>query len=263
MNLVTIDIGNTNISVGLFLNGAEQFIKTAGGAEKEIVASNIKEAWEKIPVSKRSKEGKRDGVAIASSVKPVWTEMVRRIVNEQLGTKLLIIGEDIPYPIDLATEKSNKVGTDRIVAAAAAYSVVGDAVVVLQVGTAVTIDLVDENGVFRGGVICPGFEASSQALKDSTAQLPKIEIHKPAEVYGRNTTEAINSGLYYSAIATLQEMIRRYAEILGRWPQTVLTGSGAALIKDDCEFIDSYVPNLVVKGIALSYRKYIDEKSNT
>jgi type III pantothenate kinase len=56
-------------------------------------------------------------------------------------------------------------------------------------------------------------------------------------------------------------MIRRYAEILGRWPQTVLTGSGAALIKDDCEFIDSYVPNLVVKGIALAYRKYLDEKS--
>ncbi len=261
MNLVAIDIGNTNISVGLFLKGAEQSIKTAGGAETDKVAANIREAWEKIPVSKHSKEGKQDGVVIASSVKPVWTEMVRKIVEEELQTKLLIIGENIPFPIDMAIENSIKVGTDRIVAAAAAYSVVGDAVVVLQVGTAVTIDLVDENGVFKGGVIAPGFEASSQALKDSTAQLPKIQIHKPAEVYGKNTTEAINSGLYYSAIATLQEMIRRYAEILGRWPQTVLTGSGAALIKDDCEFIDSYVPNLVVKGIAFAYRKYLDEKS--
>ena len=144
--------------------------------------------------------------------------------------------------------------------AAAAYAVVEDAVVVADFGTAVTIDLIDERGIFLGGVICPGFEISAQALKESTAQLPKVNITRPKTPYGKTTDQAINCGLYYSAIATLQEVIRRYAEKIGRWPQTILTGSAAKIIKDDCDFIDSYVQNLVVKGIALAYRKYIEQK---
>ena len=262
MNLIAIDIGNTNIVAGLFLNGVEQSIKTAAGKDKELVTANLKQTWEQIPVSERSKDKKRDGVIIASSVKPAWTEMVEKIVKETLGEKILLIGKDVPFPMDLSVEKTYKgsIGTDRVLAAAAAYAVVEDTVVVAQIGTAVTIDLVDERGIFLGGVIVPGFEAGAQALKDSTAQLPKINVHKPETVYGKNTSDAINCGIYYSIIATLQEVIRRYAEKIGKWPQTVLTGSGAAIIKDDCDFIDSFVPNLVIKGIALAYRKYIDNK---
>ena len=262
MNLIAIDIGNTNIVAGVFLNGVEQSIKTAAGKDKELVTANLKQAWEQIPVSKRSKDKKRDGVIIACSVKPAWTKMVEKIAKETLGEKVLLIGKDVLFPMDLSVEKTYKdsIGTDRVVAAAAAYAVVEDAVVVAQIGTAVTIDLVDERGIFLGGVIVPGFEAGAQALKDSTAQLPKINVHKPETVYGKNTSDAINCGIYYSIIATLQEVTRRYAEKIGKWPQTVLTGSGAAMIKDDCDFIDSFVPNLVIKGIALAYRKYIDNK---
>jgi type III pantothenate kinase len=262
MNLIAVDIGNTNIAVGLFLKSQEQYIKAINGQDKEQLEKCLKEAWQEIPVSKRSKEQKRDGVIVASSVKPAWTEMLRKITQKEFGEKVLLIGKDIPFPMDLSVEKTYKgtIGSDRVVAAAAAYAVVEDAVVVAQVGTAITIDLVDERGIFLGGVIVPGFEASAQALKDSTAQLPKIDIHKPQTVYGRNTNDTINCGLYYSVISTLQEVVRRYAELLGKWPQTVLTGSGAELIKDDCDFVDSYVPNLVVKGIALAYRKYLDNK---
>ena len=158
-------------------------------------------------------------------------------------------------------DEPDKVGTDRVVAAAAAYSVVEDAVVVADLGTAVTIDLVDQNGVFLGGVICPGFEISAKALNENTAQLPHIKVTRPEAPFGKNTTDAINCGLYYSIIGTLEEVIRRYAEKIGKWPQTVITGSGAKLIKDDCAFIDNYVPNLVVKGIVLAYQKYIEGKS--
>jgi len=162
--------------------------------------------------------------------------------------------------LKLAVNEPGEIGTDRVISAAAAYAVVKDAVVVADFGTAVTIDLVDETGIFLGGVICPGFEISAKALKSNTAQLPEIKISKPTSPYGKDTAEAINCGLYYSAVSTLQEIVRRYAEKIGRWPQTILTGSAAKVIKDDCEFIDSYVPNLVVKGIALSYRKYIEQK---
>ena len=260
MNIIAVDIGNTNITIALYLKDEEQFTKSVSGRSRAKLTDLFKSAWEKIPVAKSSKEKKRDGVIVVCSVKPAWTKLIREIVKDNLDEKLHIIGEDIPLPMTLWVDEPDKVGIDRVVSAAAAYAVVKDAVVVADFGTAVTIDLVNEKGVFLGGVICPGLEISAQALKEHTAQLPKAKVNRPREPYGKNTTEAINCGLYYSAIATLQEVIRRYAENLCKWPHTVLTGSAAKIIKDDCDFIDSYVPNLVIKGIVLAYKKYIEEK---
>jgi type III pantothenate kinase len=260
MNLIAIDIGNTNITVALYLKGEENAARTIPGKSVGKLTNCLKSFWNKIPFAESSKEKKHDGIIIISSVKPVWTRLVQQIVKKKLGEMTHIIGKDIPYPMDLAVTSESIIGTDRVVSAAAAYAVVEDAVVIADFGTAVTIDLVDERGVFLGGVICPGFEMSASALKQNTAQLPKIKVTRPDNPYGRNTTEAINCGLYYSAVGTLQEVLRRYAEKTGRWPRTVITGAGAELIKEDCEFIDSYVPNLVVKGIALAYRKYIQER---
>jgi len=260
MNIIAVDIGNTNITIGLFMKGQEKLIKSIPGGSESKLRECLKSAWQEIPVAKSSKEKKRDGVIVVSSVKSAWTEQIQKLIKDNLGERVLIIGKDIPLPLDLAVDKPSEVGTDRIVSAAAAYDVVEDAVVVADFGTAVTIDLVDQHGIFQGGVICPGFEISAKALKQNTAQLPKIKVTKPKIPYGKTTNQAVNCGLYYSAIGTLQEVIMRYAEKIGRWPQTIITGAAAELIKDDCDFIDSYVPNLVVKGIALAYRKYIEEK---
>jgi len=260
MNIIAVDIGNTNITMALYLKDEEWFIKSVPGRSRAKLTDLFKSAWEKIPVAKSSKEGKRDGVIVVCSVKPAWTKLIREIVKDNLDEKLHIIGEDIPLPMSLWVDEPDKVGVDRVVSAAAAYAVVKDAVVVADFGTAVTIDLVDEKGVFLGGAICPGLEIGARALKEHTAQLPEVKVTRPKEPYGKNTDEAIKCGLYYSAVATVQEVIRRYAENLGKWPHTILTGSAAKIIKDDCEFIDSYVPNLVVKGIVLTYKKYIEDK---
>jgi type III pantothenate kinase len=261
MNIIAVDIGNTNIDIGLFLDGEEQFIKCIPGRSRAKLTDCLKSAWQEIPVLQSSREQKRDGVIVVSSVKPGWTKVIQEIAKDELGEKVYIIGKDIPLPMTLWVDEPNKVGTDRVVSAAAAYAVVEDAVVVADFGTAVTIDLVDENGIFLGGVICPGFEISAQALKENTAQLPNIKVTKPKGPYGKNTVEAINCGLYYSIIGALEEVVRRYAETIGRWPQTVITGAAAKVIRDDCNFIDSYVPNLVVKGIVLAYKKFIEEKA--
>jgi len=260
MNIIAVDIGNTNITIALFLKDEEQFIKSVPGKSTKKLADVLKSAWEKIPLSQTSREKRRNGVIVASSVKPEWTKQIQKIVKDSLDEKVYLIGKDVPLPMTLWVDEPDTVGTDRVVSAAAAYAVVEDAVAVADFGTAVTIDLVDERGIFQGGVICPGFEISAEALEKYAAQLPKVKVTKPKAPYGKSTAEAINAGLYYSAIATLQEVIRRYAERIGRWPHTVITGSAAKTIKDDCEFIDSYVPNLVVKGIVLAYRKYIEEK---
>jgi type III pantothenate kinase len=261
MNVIAIDIGNTNIGIGLYLDDKEQFVKSIPGNSEKKLTSCLKSAWQKVPVAEGSKEKKRNGVIVVSSVKPAWTKIIRQIAKDVLGEKIHIIGKEIPLPMTLWVDEPDKVGTDRVVSAAAAYDVVGNAVVVADFGTAVTIDLVDEQGIFLGGVICPGFEISANALKDKTAQLPNIKVTKPKAPYGKNTAEAINCGLYYSIVGALQEVIRRYAEKIGTWPQTVITGSGAKTIHTDCEFIDNYVPNLVVKGVFLAYKKYITEKS--
>lgn len=261
MNIIAVDIGSTNINIGLFLDGKENFIRSIPGQSEAELRECLVDAWRKIPVLESSKEGKRNGVIVVSSVRPASTGMVRQIAEEDLDEKIHVIGDDIPLPISVWVDEPGKVGTDRVVSAAAAYAVVEDAVVVADFGTAVTIDLVDEGGVFQGGVICPGFEISAQALKDNTAQLPKVTVHKPSGPYGKNTADAINCGLYYSIIGAMEEIVRRYAEQIGRWPQTIITGTGAETIKDDCPFVDNYVPHLVVKGIVLAYRKYIEEKS--
>jgi type III pantothenate kinase len=262
MNIIAIDIGNTNIAIGLFLDGEEQSIKSVPGLSRAELTDCLESTWQKVPVLESSRENKRDGVIVVSSVKPAWTRLVQEIVKDSLGEKVYMIGEDIPLPMTLWVDEPGKVGTDRVVSAAAAYAVVEDAVVIADFGTAVTIDLVDENGIFLGGVICPGFQISAQALKDNTAQLPNVTVTKPKGPYGKNTADAINCGLYYSIIGALEEVVRRYAETIGKWPQTVITGAGAKVIRDDCSFVDSYVPNLVVKGIVLAYKKFIEEKAN-
>lgn len=260
MNLIAIDIGNTNIGIGLFLNGEEQFVKSLPGESTAELTELLKSTWEMIPVAESSKEGKRDGVIVASSVKPEWTEIISNTVKQTIGEKMFLVGKDIPYPIELSINEPQTIGTDRALAASAAYAVVEQAVVVADFGTAVTIDLVDDRGVFCGGVIFPGFEMSANALHNHTAQLPKVTVKKPDWPFGKNTVDAINAGLYYSAVSSLQEIVRRYAETLGTWPQTIITGSGAKLIKDDCEFVDNYVPDLVIKGIALAYKKFIESR---
>lgn len=261
MNLIAVDIGNTNINIGLFVNDKEKSTETIAGTNKKKLTEHIKSCWEQIPVSRLSKEKKRDGIIIVCSVKPRWTEIIKQIAKDSLNEKIHIIGKDIPYPINLSVDEPEKIGPDRVLAASAAYAVVEGAVVVVDVGTAVTVDLIDDRGVFVGGCIFPGFEMSAKALNKNTALLPKIKVTRPKLPFGKNTKGAINAGLYFSTVGALEEIIRRYAEKTGSWPQTIITGAGAETIKDDCPFIDSYVPNLVIKGIAMAYRKYIEVKS--
>ncbi len=261
MNIIAVDIGNTNISIALFLKDEQKTIDLMPGDSTDELTKCLKSAWEKIPIVKGSKEKKRDGFFVVSSVKPAWTKTIGKIVKDEFSEKIMSIGKDIPLPLTACVDEPDKLGTDRVVSAFAAYSVADEAVVVADIGTAITIDLVDDNGIFQGGVILPGFEISAKALKENTAQLPKIKVTRPAEPYGKNTAEAINCGLYYSVVGALEEVIRRFAEKIGKWPQTVITGAGAKIIQQDCQFIDSFVPDLVVRGIALTFRKYIDEQN--
>lgn len=265
MNIIAIDIGNTNITAGLFIDNTEAMIEKIAGGNWEELAKILKLFWQKIPFVKagKDKDKKRDGIIVAGSVKPEWTEKIREIVKKELNEKIFEIGagKDVPLPMEVNVDEPGQVGVDRVLCAYAAYSVVGDAVIIADFGTAVTIDLVDEKGVFLGGTILPGFDISADALHKWTANLPKIgKVEIPKKPFGKNTVEAINNGLYYSAIGALETIGRLYSEEIGRWPQTVVTGGNMEIIKSGCEFADSFVTDLGVKGIVLAYEKFIGEK---
>jgi len=312
VNIIAIDIGNTNITAGLFIDSTEAMIEKIAGDNSEELAKILKSFWQKIPfvkphtycsgqtpkkepiqqmpgeknsatrqhstIGEGVKAGKdkdkksdlgsprrdrHDGIIVVASVKPDRTQEVRQIVKKELNEEILEIGigKDVPLPMELDVDEPQKVGVDRVLCAFAGFMVVGDAVVVADFGTAVTIDLVDENGVFLGGTILPGFDMSADALHRHTAVLPKIDkVKTPQKPFGRNTIEAINNGLYYSAIGALETITRFYSEQLGRWPQTVVTGGNMEIIRSGCDFVDSFVTDLGVKGIVLAYKKFIGEK---
>ena len=259
MNIIAIDIGNTNMHIGLFLKDEQVSIESMAGDDTTQLKKALTSAWQRCPVIETSKEGKREGVIVVSSVKPAWTQTVQQLASEELGERIYVFGKDIPLATSAWVDEPNAVGTDRLISAAAAYAVAENAVVVADFGTAVTIDMVDENGVFQGGVIFPGFDMAARSLNEHTAQLPKVDVSRPLEPFGKNTRDAINCGIYYSAIGALEEVVRRYAEKHGTWPQTLITGSGAEMIKDDCPFVDAYVPNLVIKGMVLAYKRHLEE----
>lgn len=264
MNIIAIDIGNSNIKIALFLDAQEQPIKIIQNADRDELELTLAEMWDKIPVAPRSTENLRDGVVVICSSNSKWCELVKEVVKEELGETALEIGfeKDVPVPIKLGVPYPANIGVDRAVAAAAAFFVVEDAVVVADFGTATTIDLVDEEGIFRGGLIAPGLTTMAKSLKDHTSELPEVELKKPLMSLGQDTQEAINCGILYSGAGLLEHSTRKYAEELGKWPQTIVTGQAAEYIKDECDFVDNWVPSLVIKGVVLAYKKYIEEKSS-
>ena len=263
MNILAIDIGNTNIKFGLFLDGAAQPVETVAIDDDASIRSTLHTLWKQVPVSPRSKERLRDAVIVVCSVNLSATENFKGIVKEEIKEKILEIGieKDVPLPIKVGVEYPANVGVDRVLAAAAAYLVVDQTVIVADFGTAITIDAVDEDGTFMGGVIAPGLDISAKAIAANTAQLPEVKVVAPNIILGGNTEEAINNGIYFAAVGLLETTCRKFAEELEQWPQTIVTGASADIIKKDCDFVDNWVPSLVIKGIVLAYMKYIQKKS--
>lgn len=207
------------------------------------------QAWSALP-------GELSRAAVAASVVPATLDALRAPIKRRLETTVLVVGEDLHRPLVLAVEDPESVGADRICCAAAAYDKIRLACVTASFGTAVTVDCVNEEGVFMGGAILPGLDLQARALSDGTAALPSVTVQPTGKVYGTETTQAICNGIIYGAVGGLRELTERYATELKTWPQLIITGGNAELIRDNCNFVDHLVPDLCLQGIALAYRKH-------
>jgi type III pantothenate kinase len=153
------------------------------------------------------------------------------------------------------------VGEDRLLSAAAAYDVLKQACVVVDAGTAVTIDFVDGAGTFHGGAILPGAQVMLDSLHERTAQLPEIVFTKPKEPIGHNTEQAMLTAVFYGVRGAVRELVEQYAQVLGSFPIVVATGGDAEMLFGDYELVERIVPDLGLMGIALTYDRAIQGES--
>jgi len=253
MDMIAIDIGNSTVNLSVFVKEQMSPAEHLGLAEQgrlgEVLA-RFRGVCGPQPL------GARTVPVVVSSVNRKSLAVVEAAVLKGLDQRVLLVGREVPLGMKLAIENPETVGTDRLLTAAAAYEVVQGAVVVADFGTATTIDCVNEQGIFLGGVIMPGLHLAARSLKDYTDALPLVEPAVPEFEIGINTQMAIESGIYYGAIGALRELVERYATTLGKWPQVVLTGGYAELIAKKCDFADSLAPDLCLSGLYLAYQQY-------
>ena len=248
-SLVVIEIGNSHVSVASCVKDSIRTNDRFEHGQLEAAIGHARQVWAALP------EGLSRAVA-AASVVPDLTLRLLGPIAEQLGTAVLVVGRDLHRPMSLAVEAPESVGIDRVCCAAAAYDQTREACVTASFGTAITIDCVNNEGVFLGGAILPGLKMQAHGLHEGTAVLPEVSVEATGTVYGANTEQAIRNGILYGAVGALREITERYATELRAWPHLVVTGGHAELISRHCEFIDNVVPDLCIRGIVLAYRKH-------
>jgi type III pantothenate kinase len=243
-HLVLMDIGNTRISLATWSGDVRSAATHLSAEPIGPVAELLQNAWNELPAS-----GVR-AVVVSSVCPPILS---RRGIEP-----LLVVGQEIGLPLETALPEPKKAGTDRLCTAAAAFAKCKSACVVADFGTALTIDLVADDGVFLGGTILPGLALSARALHEHTALLPLVEITETKETLGKDTRSAIRNGVYAMMIGALREISERYATEIGKWPPLVLTGGDAQAIADGCEFVDRVLPDLCLDGVLIAYKRHRD-----
>lgn len=201
---------------------------------------------------------KTPAAIVVASVVPSALVVMRRAMKEALHRDALVIGEQLTAPIDVDVDDPAGVGVDRLCGAAAAYDRLQRSCVIVSFGTAVTVDLVSDEGVFLGGAILPGLRLQLASLHSHTAQLPLVEPAVPDHVIGRNTREAMQNGVCRGLAGAVRGLVEAYATQLGHWPQTIATGGDAILMADQCDFLDNVVPDLGLRGVGLAYTRHIE-----
>ena len=207
----------------------------------------LAELWGRMPSPKR---------LAAASVNPGALEALESAAMKAISQATLVVGRDVPLPIETKLPHPQAAGTDRLCAAVAAFNRLGAACVVADFGTAVTIDCVDDEGVFLGGSILPGLGMAAKSLHANTAQLPPVKIEPMNRPFGTETKEAILSGLLAAARGALRQLVEAYATEIGHWPLVIVTGTDAELVCGDpgrSDLVQAIVPDLVIRGVAMAY----------
>lgn len=245
--ILALDIGNTNIVIGcldgekIYFEGRLATDRNKTEMEYAVMFKNILDIYH---VRWENLEG-----AIVSSVVPPLTQIIKQAVHAVIGVMPLEVSACSNHGLKFAIDHPEEVGNDLTVAAVAALSEYKPPLVIIDMGTATTISVINRDGVYCGGAILPGLKISQEALTGRTSQLPSISLDAPKNVIGTNTTDCMKSGMIYGTAAMLDGMIHRIEASLGN-PVTVLaTGGLSAAVIPFCERNIYYDNDLLIKGL--------------
>jgi type III pantothenate kinase len=247
--LLAIDIGNTNIALGVFKGN--RLLKRYAIPTK---AKNYAPSLKKIISRHKIKD------ALICSVVPGATATIAKELKPLLGKRPLIIGKDIKVPVKNLYRKPRQVGPDRLVNAYAGAKLYKAPLVAVDFGTAITFDIVSRDGAYLGGMIIPGLGISLDALSSRTALLPRIKLTSPKEFIGKDTKNSMLSGIIYGFAALTDDLVQRIKNKIGKEAKVIGTGGNIDLIKTYCKRIDKVDPDMTLKGLSLIYREEVCQK---
>jgi type III pantothenate kinase len=244
--LVAISVGNTRTAVGHFHGDRVHGVERFANDDMDGIVRAAEHAW--------SHRGDEDGEIVVASVNDPVAIAVEAKVAAVLHADVWRIGRDLEVPVGRCLDEGATPGQDRLLSAAAAFAMVKQAVIVVDAGTAVTVDFVDGEGVFHGGAIAPGAQLQLDSLHGRTAVLPQVGFARPRddEPYGRNTIDAMRLGVFEGIRGMVQALVERYATAYGAFPLVIATGGDAEALFSDSELVQRVVPDLVLDGIRVA-----------
>jgi type III pantothenate kinase len=257
--LLAVDVGNTHTVVGLVdltLSSEEGDGAVVEYWRLATEASRTADEWGILLsglIGSVLVDGHIEGSVISSTV-PHVADAIRSACSRWLGTRSLVVNSELQLGIEIAYDPPREVGPDRLVNAVAAQQRYGLPVVVVDFGTATTVDAVSGKGQYLGGAIAPGIEVSLQALYGRAALLREVELKTPERAIGRSTAEAIRAGVLFGFAALADGLCRRFlAEMSGA--RLIATGGLAGVVLPYCEMPFVHDPLLTVHGLRLIYER--------
>jgi len=251
--LLAVDVGNTQTQIGMFRDGAlAEHWRLATVREKtaDEIASLLAGLLDLRGLALADVDG-----AIVACVVPQLVHEYEGVSERYLDGALTLVGPGIKSGMSIKIDNPHELGADRLVNAVAAWDRFGHACVAVDFGTAINYDIVSGAGEYLGGVLAPGVEISMDALAQRAAKLPKVDLEEPREVIGRNTLEAIQSGVVYGFAGQVDGILRRLRRELGEEASVVATGGHASAIAPHCDEIDEVDDLLTLNGLKLLWER--------
>ncbi len=252
--LLAIDVGNTQTVLGVF-EGDDLMWHWRIATQRERTADELALLFGGfLEHAGLSFTRQITGVALASVV-PDQTLALREMVRNYFHFQPVVVEPGIKTGISIQTDNPKEVGADRIVNALAAFAKYGGPCVVIDFGTAITYDAVSERGEYLGGAIAPGVQVSAAGLSRVADRLPRVEVVAPRSVIGKNTVEALQSGLLLGTASEVDGMVERMQKELGGHATVVATGGLADVIVALCQTVDHHEPWLTLEGLRLIFER--------
>ncbi|KGR89235.1 pantothenate kinase [Ureibacillus massiliensis 4400831 = CIP 108448 = CCUG 49529] len=252
--ILVLDAGNSTIDLGVYKNNHLSHhwrMETNLHKTEDEYAMQVKMFFLHVGIAIEDVKG-----VIISSVVPTIMYSLEEMCRKYFKVNPLVVGPGVKTGLNIKYENPRQVGSDRIVNAVAAISEYGGRpLIIVDFGTAITYCYIDSKGDYIGGAITPGITISMDALFTEASKLPRIEIMKPANVIGKNTVSAMQSGIFYGFIGQVEGIVSRIKEQSKEEPLVIATGGLSKLIGYETKVIDIVDPLLTLKGLYIIYKR--------